>query len=76
MFNILLRAVKVRRTRRWILSLDSAEMLALMVQPDTGLDTQDCDGLVQLAFDSCPDARKQAIVDRIADHLSRRINPA
>ena len=40
----------MRRTRRWILSLDQAELLALLLKPDTGLDKQDCDGLVQLAY--------------------------
>jgi hypothetical protein len=57
--------------RHWILSLDRAELLALMTQPETGLDEQDCDGLVQLAFSSYPDGHKNAIVDRIAEHLNR-----
>jgi hypothetical protein len=50
LFRRLLRARRVRRTRRWILSLDQAELLALLLKPDTGLDKQDCDGLVQLAY--------------------------
>jgi hypothetical protein len=65
----LLRAMRVRRTRRWILSLDRAQLLALMLTQDTGLDGQDCDGLVQLAFESYPDGHKDAIVNRIAEHL-------
>jgi len=40
-----------------------------MLQEDRGLDKQDCDGLVQLAFESYPDGHKDAIVNRIAQHL-------
>jgi hypothetical protein len=66
----LLRAGHIRRTRRWILSLDQAQLLALIVAEDNGLDKQDCDGLVQLAFESYPDGHKNAIVNRIAEHLN------
>ena len=65
-----LRARRVRRTRRWILSLDQAQLLALMLEKDTGLDKQDCDGLVQLAFESYPDGHRDAIVSRISEHLN------
>jgi len=41
-----------------------------MLKTDTGLDKQDCDGLVQLAFESYPDGHKGAIVNRIAEHLN------
>ena len=51
----LLRARNVRRIRRWILSLDQAQLLALLLSPDNPLDKQDCDGLVQLAYESYPD---------------------
>jgi hypothetical protein len=46
-----------------------------MLEPDTGLDLQDCDGLVKLAFWNDPEApkdaegQKAAIVQRIAEHL-------
>jgi len=66
----LFRARRVRRTRRWILTLDQAQLLALLLQQDMGLDKQDCDGLVQLAFESYPDGHKDAIINRIAEHLS------
>ena len=69
-FRRLVRARRVQRTRRWILTLDRAELLALLLQPDTGLDKQDCDGLVQLAFESYPDGHKDAIINRIAEHLN------
>lgn len=65
-----IRARRVRRTRRWILSLGKAQLLALIVAEDTGLDKQDCDGLVQLAFESYPHGHKDAIVSRIAEHLN------
>jgi len=52
------------------LALDQAQLLALVLQKDTGLDKQDCDGLVQLAFESYPDGHKDAIVNRIAEHLN------
>ena len=70
LLNRVLRARRVRRTRRWILSLDQAEMLALLLKPDTGLDKQDCDGLVHLAFESYPDGHRDAIINRIAEHLN------
>lgn len=60
----------MRHTRRWILSLDRASLLALIVKDGTGLDKQDLDGLVQLAFESYPDGHKDAIVNRIAEHLN------
>jgi hypothetical protein len=68
--NRILRARRVSRTRRWILSLDRAQLLALLLESDPGLDKQDCDGLVQLAFESYPDGHKQAIINRIAEHLN------
>lgn len=71
LLNRLLRAMRIRRARRWILSLDQAQLLALMLKKDTGLDMQDCDGLVQLAFESYPDGHKDAIVNRIAEHLNQ-----
>ena len=70
LLKTLLRARKVRRTRRWILSLDQAELLALLLSPDNPLDKQDCDGLAQLAYESYPEGHKDAIVDRIAEHLN------
>ena len=69
MFRRLLKTIRDRRTRRWILSLDQAGLLQLALQPDTGLDKQDCDGLVQLAYKSYPDGHRGAIVDRIIEHL-------
>jgi len=66
----LLRAWNVHRTRRWILSLDQAQLLTLLLSPDNPLDKQDCDGLVQLAYESYPDGHKEAIVNRIAEHLN------
>ena len=62
-------ARRIKRNRRWILSLSRGALLALALEPDTGLDKQDCDGLVQLAFNSYPDGHKDAIVDRIAQDL-------
>ncbi len=41
-----------------------------MLETDTGLDQQDCDGLVQLAFKSYAEGHKDAIVNRIAQHLN------
>jgi hypothetical protein len=70
MFQRLFRGLRVRRTRRWIRSLDKSQLLALIVTEDIGLDKQDCDGLVQLAFESYPDGHKDAIVNRIAEHLN------
>lgn len=67
----LIKSTRLRRTRRWILSLDKAQLVALIVAKDTGLDKQDCDGLVQLAFESYPDGHKDAIVNRIAEHLNQ-----
>lgn len=70
LFERFSKARRVKEIRRWILSLDRAQLLALMLEPDTGLDMQDCDGLVQLAFESYPDGHKDAIVTRIAEHLA------
>lgn len=70
LWNRFIKARRVRRTRRWILSLDQAQLLTLIVTEDTGLDKQDCDGLVQLAFESYPDGHKDAIVNRISEHLN------
>jgi hypothetical protein len=70
-FNGVVRAKRLRPVRQWILSLDKAQLLALMLEPDTGLDKQDLDGLVQLAFESYPEGCKDAIVDRLAEHLNR-----
>ncbi len=64
---------RVSRNRLWILSLDKAGLLALIVEPDTGLDGQDCDGLVQLAFRSYPEGQRDAIIERIAEHLIRPV---
>jgi len=64
------RAWHIKKTQRWLLSLSQAELLALMLEKDTGLDEQDCDGLVQLAFESYPDGHKDAIINRIAEHLN------
>ena len=70
----LFRARRVRRTRSWILSLNQAQLLALVTNEallqDTQIDRQDCDGIVQLAFESYPDGHKDAIVNRIAEHLN------
>lgn len=70
----LLRARSVRRTRRWILSLDRAQLLALLMEDALlrypQIDQQDCDGVVQLAFESYPDGHKDAIVNRLAEHLN------
>lgn len=66
---------RVNRNRVWILSLDKVQLLALMLEPDTGLDLQDCDGLVKLAFWNDPEppkdaeGKKEAIIQRIAEHL-------
>lgn len=72
MLQKLFSVVRVRQTRRWILSLNQEQLLALMLREDTGLDKQDCDGLVQLAFTSYPAGHKDAIIDRIAKHLTRK----
>ena len=40
-----------------------------MLRTDTGLDKQDCDGLVQLAYNSYPEGHRDAIIDRIIEHL-------
>jgi hypothetical protein len=69
-FSGLIRARRVRHRRRWLLSLDRAQLLALIMESDTGLDKQDLDGLVQLAFESYPDGQRDAIVSRIAEHLT------
>jgi len=69
MFRRFFKTTRDRRTRRWLLSLDQAGLLALMLRTDTGLDKQDCDGLVQLAYNTCPDGRRDAIIDRIIEHL-------
>lgn len=61
---------RVNRNRLWILSLDKAHLLVLLTQPDTGFDKQDCDGLVQLAFQSYPEGQKDAIVQRISEDLA------
>ena len=69
MFRRLFKTIRDRRTRRWILSLDQAGLLALMLRTDTGLDKQDCDALVQLAYNTYPDGHRDAIIDRIIEHL-------
>ena len=52
------------------MSLDTAHLLALMTNSaGTSLDAQDGDGLVQLAFESYPEGQKDAIIQRIAEHL-------
>jgi hypothetical protein len=66
----ILRARQVRRNRRWILSLSQAQLLSLIVRADNGLDNQDCDGLVQLAYKTYEDGHKDAIVNRMAAHLT------
>jgi hypothetical protein len=63
------RRRRVKRMRQWVASLDKAHLLALMLDSTTGLDMHDCDGLVQLAFDSYPRGQKDAIIQRIAEHL-------
>ena len=63
---------RANRNRSWILSLDQVQLLTLMLESDTGLDMQDCDGLVQLAFNSYPEGQKEAIAQRIAEHLLTR----
>ena len=69
MFENAAKTWRVWRARRWILSRDKAELLALITAPDTGLDQQDLDGLVQLAFNSYADGQRDAIINRIAEHL-------
>ena len=68
--TVIARTKRLERTQAWILSLDKALLLALLIQPNTGLDKQDLDGLVQLAFDSYPEGQKDVIVARLADHLN------
>jgi hypothetical protein len=56
----------------WLRSLGRADLLALMLEhAGSVLDKQDCDGLVQLSFQSYPDGHKDAIINRIAEHLNR-----
>lgn len=61
-----------RKVGKWIRSLDYAQLLDLMLKPDTGLDKQDCDGIVQLMHESYPDGQRDVIVGRIAEHLARQ----
>lgn len=69
-FRTARRGWRVEHTRRWLMSLDMAHLLALMTNSaGTGLDAQDSDGLVQLAFGSYPEGQKDAIIQRIAEHL-------
>lgn len=64
------RGWRVERTRRWVMSLDTAHLLALMKNSaDTDLDAQDGDGIIQLAYESYPEGQKDAIIQRIAEHL-------
>ncbi len=64
------RGWRVEHARRWVMSLDTAHLLALMTNSaGTSLDAQDGDGLVQLVFDSYPEGQKDAIIQRIAEHL-------
>ncbi len=52
------------------MSLDTAHLLALMKNSaDTDLDAQDGDGIIQLAYESYPEGQKDAIIQRIAEHL-------
>ena len=67
---------RVQRNRLWLLSLDKAQLLVLVTftSPLPGLDKQDHDGLVQLAFQSYPEGQKDAVVQRIAEHLIEPVN--
>ena len=69
-----LRGYRVERTRRRLISLTADEWLNMMLKVmrehnQTLLDQQDIDGLVQLSYDSYPKGQKDAIIQRIAEHL-------
>jgi hypothetical protein len=63
------RSRQIQENRRWLLSLDQAHLLALITEPDAGLDKQDLDGLVQITFETYPEGQRDAIITRIATHL-------
>ena len=69
-FQNLFRGRDVRQKQLWVLSLEEAQLLALLFQPDSGLDREDCDGLVQLAFNTYVEGHRDAIIKRIAEHLA------
>jgi hypothetical protein len=59
--------------RSWLLSLERPELLALIFEPDTGLDKEDKDTLVKMAFQSFSDEEKrQRLIRRLARRLQRR----
>lgn len=67
--------ILTERNRLWLLSLSREQLLELLLQSDTGIDMQDADGLVKLAFTCIEEwqnnpEEKDAIIQRIAKHLS------
>jgi len=76
-FEDMRREWRVRRTKKWILSRDMAELLVLISEENVGryFDKQDLDGLVQLAFNTYPEGQKDAIVTRLAVHLNYHLFP-
>jgi hypothetical protein len=68
-----LRSFRTAANRSWLLSLEQAELLALILEPDTGIDREDADTLVKMAFQSFSDEdQRERLVSRLAGHLQRR----
>lgn len=64
-----LRRRRVNQTYRELRTLNQVELLALMMNSDTGLGLEDCDNLVRLAFDGVGNGEKETVYRRIAEHL-------
>lgn len=69
-FQKLCRGRHLRQKRQWISSLGKSQLLALLFQPDSGLDREDWDALVQLAFNTYSEGHRDRIIQRIAEHLT------
>lgn len=68
--------IEVSRTaanRNWLLSLERAQWLALIHETDIGLDAEDANTLVKLAFQSFENKKqRERLITRLSKHLQRR----
>jgi len=68
--------IEVSRTaanRRWLLSLERADFIALMLEANTVLDSEDADTCVKLAFQNFEsEEQRSRLITRLSKHLYRR----
>lgn len=62
---------RIRRNIRWLESLDEAELMALLLRDNSGIDREDADTIVKMMFTSFANRRQRKVLLRkLAKDLS------